>query len=70
MKTLQQIFKESGKKVFFDNRNKFCKSLNYVLKSTDIKIIIVKEGFIKKTKSNFKYNVMIRLNNLISRYYI
>jgi hypothetical protein len=67
METLQELFKNSGHYVNFDNRNKAVKSINNVLKNSQIKILLVKKGFIRTTKSGYNFNLKITLNNLATR---
>ncbi|MES2287510.1 MAG: hypothetical protein V4547_17580 [Bacteroidota bacterium] len=63
METLQSILKSSGHNIDdLNNRQRAVRSLNHVLKNSNIKLKICDPGKVWSTASGFKYNVSIGLS--------
>lgn len=63
MKYLQNIFKEAGYYVDFDNRSKTVKQINQLLKDDVIKVELIKKGFHRTDKKGNKYKAKITIGD-------
>lgn len=59
MQTLNEILKEAGYRAEYTNRSYYYKTVNNVLQSGDISLIVVPKGFVRTSYSGFKYNFKV-----------